>query len=92
MIKQVVWSFDTRCGSPNGSFFLYRKPCSAPKWKEMTGSGIFAAGGEVEEDESTNASVTPIRTAPKNYQVLFSDCADFQQELEAIFLAMLQCR
>lgn len=39
----------------------------------MTGSGIFAAGGEVEEDESANALVTPIRTAPKNYQVLFSD-------------------
>ncbi|KAG2638467.1 uncharacterized protein LOC120661892 isoform X1 [Panicum virgatum] len=48
-----------------------RKPCSAPKWKEMTGSGIFAAGGEVEEDESANASATPIRTAPKNYQHAF---------------------
>jgi len=47
-----------------------RKPCSAPKWKEMTGSGIFAAGGEVEEDESANASATPIRTAPKNYQAI----------------------
>ncbi|KAF8679240.1 hypothetical protein HU200_046015 [Digitaria exilis] len=46
------------------------KPCSAPKWKEMTGSGIFAAGGEVEEDESANALVTPIRTAPKNYQAI----------------------
>jgi hypothetical protein len=39
----------------------------------MTGSGIFAAGGEVEEDESANASATPIRTNPKNYQVLLSD-------------------
>uniref|UniRef100_A0A0E0DWY0 DUF4057 domain-containing protein n=1 Tax=Oryza meridionalis TaxID=40149 RepID=A0A0E0DWY0_9ORYZ len=39
-----------------------RKPCSAPLWKEMTGSGIFAAEGEVEEDESSNASATPIRT------------------------------
>jgi len=47
-----------------------RKPCSAPKWKEMTGSGIFAAGGEAEEDESANASATPIRTAPKNYQAI----------------------
>uniref|UniRef100_A0ACD5UKA4 Uncharacterized protein n=1 Tax=Avena sativa TaxID=4498 RepID=A0ACD5UKA4_AVESA len=45
-----------------------RKQCSAPKWKEMTGSGIFAAGGEVEEDES--ASVTPIRPALKNYQAI----------------------
>jgi hypothetical protein len=38
----------------------------------MTGSGIFAAGGEAEEDESGNASATPIRTAPKNYQVPIS--------------------
>ncbi|KAM0833896.1 hypothetical protein ACQ4PT_063959 [Festuca glaucescens] len=45
-----------------------RKQCSAPKWKEMTGSGIFAASGEVEEDES--ASVTPIRPASKNYQAI----------------------
>jgi hypothetical protein len=36
----------------------------------MTGSGIFAAGGEVEEDET--ASVTPIRPPSKNYQVPFS--------------------
>ncbi|KAG8099329.1 hypothetical protein GUJ93_ZPchr0013g37226 [Zizania palustris] len=47
-----------------------RKPCSAPKWKEMTGSGIFAAGGEVEEDELANASATPIRTVSKNYQAI----------------------
>jgi hypothetical protein len=38
----------------------------------MTGSGIFAAGGEDEEDESGNASATPVRTAPKNYQVPIS--------------------
>jgi hypothetical protein len=38
----------------------------------MTGSGIFAAGGEAEEDESGNASATPIRTAPKIYQVSIS--------------------
>jgi len=47
-----------------------RKPCSAPKWKEMTGSGIFAAGGEGEEDESANVSATSVRTAPKNYQAI----------------------
>ncbi|GJN33148.1 hypothetical protein PR202_gb21715 [Eleusine coracana subsp. coracana] len=47
-----------------------RKPCSAPKWKEMTGSGIFAPGSEDEEDESGNAFATPIRTAPKNYQAI----------------------
>ncbi|CAD6217035.1 unnamed protein product [Miscanthus lutarioriparius] len=47
-----------------------RKPCSAPKWKEMTGSGIFAAGSEAEEDESANASAIPTRTAPKNYQAI----------------------
>lgn len=39
----------------------------------MTGSGIFAAGGEAEDDESANASATPARTAPKNYQVLLCD-------------------
>jgi hypothetical protein len=38
----------------------------------MTGSGIFAAGGEDEEDESGNVFTTPIRTAPKNYQVPIS--------------------
>lgn len=47
-----------------------RKQCSAPKWKEMTGSGIFAAGGEAEEDEYANASATPVRTASKNYQAI----------------------
>ncbi|TVU37791.1 hypothetical protein EJB05_11126 [Eragrostis curvula] len=57
-----------------------RKPCSAPKWKEMTGSGIFAAGGEVEEDESGNASATPIRTAPKNYQVSTISHISFAEE------------
>ncbi|EEC80575.1 hypothetical protein OsI_22905 [Oryza sativa Indica Group] len=43
-----------------------RKPCSAPLWKEMTGSGIFAAEGEVEEDESSNASAMPIRTSRRH--------------------------
>jgi hypothetical protein len=36
----------------------------------MTGSGIFAAEGEVEEDESANASATPVRTVSKNYQAI----------------------
>lgn len=46
----------------------------------MTGSGIFAAGGEAEEDESANASATPVRTASKNYQVLLSAKSFFLTE------------
>uniref|UniRef100_J3LPC6 DUF4057 domain-containing protein n=1 Tax=Oryza brachyantha TaxID=4533 RepID=J3LPC6_ORYBR len=43
-----------------------RKPCSAPKWKEMTGSGIFAAGANGEAEEP--AAAPPARAAPRNYQ------------------------
>lgn len=52
--------------SPRVIFLSFRKPCSAPLWKEMTGSGIFAAEGEVEEDESSNASAMPIRTSRRH--------------------------
>ncbi|KAJ4753383.1 N-lysine methyltransferase [Rhynchospora pubera] len=48
-----------------------RKPCSAPKWKEMTGSGIFAPGSE-EALEDEAASVTPVRTASRAYQQTLS--------------------
>ncbi|KAB8092033.1 hypothetical protein EE612_017781 [Oryza sativa] len=44
-----------------------RKPCSAPKWKEMTGSGIFAAGADGEAEE-TGSAAAPGRAAPRNYQ------------------------
>ncbi|CAN6206133.1 unnamed protein product [Urochloa humidicola] len=67
-VRKVV--FGGRVTEEEAESLNKRKPCSAPKWKEMTGSGIFAAGGEVEEDESANASATPIRTAPKNYQAI----------------------
>uniref|UniRef100_A0A8R7TEV6 DUF4057 domain-containing protein n=1 Tax=Triticum urartu TaxID=4572 RepID=A0A8R7TEV6_TRIUA len=80
LIYLITW-----CSSLNELFiyllnFLLRKQCSAPKWKEMTGSGIFAAGGEAEEDESANASATPVRTASKNYQVLLSAKSFFLTE------------
>ncbi|KAL9255238.1 hypothetical protein AKJ16_DCAP02491 [Drosera capensis] len=38
---------------------LKRKPCSGHKLKEMTGSGIFAAGGEADDEESEAAGATP---------------------------------
>lgn len=41
-----------------------RKPCSAPKWKEMTGSGIFAAGSSGDAGEAA-AAAKPARTAPR---------------------------
>ncbi|KAF0911870.1 hypothetical protein E2562_012350 [Oryza meyeriana var. granulata] len=44
-----------------------RKPCSAPKWKEMTGSGIFAAGADGEAEEPGSAATTG-RATPRNYQ------------------------
>lgn len=56
----------------------------------MTGSGIFAAEGEVEEDESANASATPVRTVSKNYQVVLSAkhkiiCVLFHCHLKVVF-------
>ena len=51
-------------------FEFLRKPCSGYKMKEMTGSGIFVANGETEEEESGNASATPInKTGLRMYQV-----------------------
>ncbi|GAB2290605.1 hypothetical protein Dimus_024887 [Dionaea muscipula] len=37
---------------------LKRKPCSGHKLKEMTGSGIFVAGGEADDEESEAANAT----------------------------------
>ncbi|XP_044478403.1 uncharacterized protein LOC123205503 [Mangifera indica] len=46
-----------------------RKPCSGYKMKEMTGSGIFAAGGEDDSLESDSANPTPNnRTGIRMYQ------------------------
>jgi hypothetical protein len=41
-----------------------RKPCSAPKWKEMTGSGIFAAGSNGDAGEAA-AAAKPARTSSR---------------------------
>ncbi|KAJ3673424.1 hypothetical protein LUZ60_006798 [Juncus effusus] len=49
-----------------------RKPCSAPKWKEMTGSGIFAPRSEEEALEDEAASVTPVRVTSRAYQQTLS--------------------
>ncbi|XP_020101112.1 uncharacterized protein LOC109719030 [Ananas comosus] len=46
-----------------------RKPCSGPKWKEMTGSGIFAAESEEDELDSGSAFSSPnTRTGSRAYQ------------------------
>lgn len=48
---------------------LKRKPCSGPKLKEMTGSGIFAADSEDAGEESGSAFSTPNhRTSSRIYQ------------------------
>eukprot|EP00262_Sarcandra_glabra_P008645 TRINITY_DN22247_c0_g1_i1.p1 TRINITY_DN22247_c0_g1~~TRINITY_DN22247_c0_g1_i1.p1 ORF type:complete len:311 (+),score=59.45 TRINITY_DN22247_c0_g1_i1:113-1045(+) len=48
---------------------LKRKPCSGPKLKEMSGSGIFVADGEPSVQESGSAISTPSnRTAIRVYQ------------------------
>ncbi|GAB4845054.1 hypothetical protein Ancab_038459 [Ancistrocladus abbreviatus] len=48
---------------------LKRKPCSGHKLKEMTGSGIFAAEGENDAQESEGTSGTPNnRTGIRMYQ------------------------
>ncbi|XP_058096780.1 uncharacterized protein LOC131242265 isoform X2 [Magnolia sinica] len=48
---------------------MKRKPCSGPKMKEMTGSGIFAADGENGAPESGSTTSTPNnRTGLRIYQ------------------------
>jgi hypothetical protein len=49
---------------------LSRKQCSAPKWKEMTGSGIFAAGSNGDFGEDGSSAAKPARSAPRNHQVM----------------------
>lgn len=49
--------------------FLKRKPCSGPKLKDMTGSGIFAADSENGGLESSGAMSTPNnKTSVRTYQ------------------------
>ncbi|XP_042486414.1 uncharacterized protein LOC122066643 isoform X2 [Macadamia integrifolia] len=45
-----------------------RKPCSGSKWKEMTGSGIFAADGENSDSDSGSGNPTPRNGAGLRYQ------------------------
>ncbi|XP_008795564.2 uncharacterized protein LOC103711260 [Phoenix dactylifera] len=48
---------------------LKRKPCSGPKLKEMTGSGIFAADSEDgEADSGSDFSIPNNRTSLRTYQ------------------------
>lgn len=48
---------------------LKRKPCSGYKLKEMTGSGIFAAEEETEDQEAEGANQTPSnKTGVRMYQ------------------------
>ncbi|KAF5747358.1 hypothetical protein HS088_TW05G00079 [Tripterygium wilfordii] len=59
---------------------ILRKPCSGYKWKEMTGSGIFAANGE--DDTSDSAATSPNnRTNVLGYQVPWFNC---QQAINGI--------
>lgn len=45
-----------------------RKPCSGYKWKEMTGSGIFAGSGDDATSENGNANAHPNKTGVRIYQ------------------------
>jgi hypothetical protein len=69
---------------------LFRKQCSAPKWKEMTGSGIFAAGSNGEDG---SAAAKPARAAPRNHQVMnmwisawFVCCITLSSRLDLAFI------
>lgn len=48
---------------------MKRKPCSGHKLKEMTGSGIFAGEGEIDDQEADGANATPgNKTGIRMYQ------------------------
>jgi len=54
----------------------FRKPCSDHKLKEMTGSGIFAAQQENDDQEVEGANATPSnKTGLRMYQVYRSVAA-----------------
>ncbi|RLN39234.1 uncharacterized protein C2845_PM01G16840 [Panicum miliaceum] len=61
-IRKVV--FGGQVTEEEADSLTKRKPCSAPKWKEMTGSGIFAAGSNGDAGEAA-AAAKPARTAPR---------------------------
>ncbi|KAL6878411.1 hypothetical protein ACP4OV_012581 [Aristida adscensionis] len=59
-IKKVV--FGGQVTEEEADSLTKRKPCSAPKWKEMTGSGIFAPGSN---GDAEAAAAKPARTAAR---------------------------
>ncbi|CAL4914681.1 unnamed protein product [Urochloa decumbens] len=61
-IRKVV--FGGQVTEEEADSLTKRKPCSAPKWKEMTGSGIFAAGSNGDSGEAADAA-KPARTASR---------------------------
>ncbi|CAN6306428.1 unnamed protein product, partial [Urochloa humidicola] len=62
-IRKVV--FGGQVTEEEADSLTKRKPCSAPKWKEMTGSGIFAAGSNGDSGEAADATAKPARTASR---------------------------
>ncbi|XP_039818754.1 uncharacterized protein LOC120681312 [Panicum virgatum] len=73
-IKKVV--FGGQVTEEEADSLTKRKPCSAPKWKEMTGSGIFAAGSNGDAGEAA-AAAKPARTAPRQVpKSVLSFCLD----------------
>ncbi|TVU46786.1 hypothetical protein EJB05_06347 [Eragrostis curvula] len=67
-IKKVV--FGGQVTEEEADSLSKRKQCSAPKWKEMTGSGIFAAGSNGDAGEDGGSSAKPARAAPRNHQAI----------------------
>ncbi|GJN41063.1 hypothetical protein PR202_gn00388 [Eleusine coracana subsp. coracana] len=67
-IKKVV--FGGQVSEEEADSLSKRKQCSAPKWKEMTGSGIFAAGSNGESGEDGSSAAKPARAAPRNHQAI----------------------
>ncbi|ONL98585.1 hypothetical protein ZEAMMB73_Zm00001d029376 [Zea mays] len=61
-IRKVV--FGGQVTEEEADSLTKRKPCSAPKWKEMTGSGIFAAGSNGDAGEAA-AAAKPARTSSR---------------------------
>ncbi|KAM7518582.1 hypothetical protein LguiB_017544 [Lonicera macranthoides] len=60
---------------------MKRKPCSGYKLKEISGSGIFAAGGENGELESESSNLTPTnKTGLRMYQILSTAQADSSKD------------
>ncbi|KAL6594038.1 hypothetical protein ACP70R_048939 [Stipagrostis hirtigluma subsp. patula] len=62
-IKKVV--FGGQVTEEEADSLSKRKPCSAPKWKEMTGSGIFAPGSNGDAGEAAAAAAKPARAASR---------------------------